>query len=610
MIRAASRALLHLTLGLVLAAGAGAQALDAPDVAELRRALRHHEALELLRANEEPDDATARAIAVLALEAELLGKVVRGEGRPTEVVRRLAAARLTGSEELALAGLCFALALGEEGEGALARARDADPTLKDVTDRELAAWRGVKVPRGGFFRYRGVWLAMERRNRERALDDALEALHAVRPDGVTFRFAPSATESNHRRFVDQYGNGGADFLRSGAKAVRESLDADYEAVRGWIPSYSKLADRNKLVESYERLAPIRKEALELIARYDKPQQPRGRRVPAHARGALPEARAARRARPAAPVAHRSRRGVGDPRARARARGRARRGRPLPLRLREAGPRAAADRAAPPSRGHGQARAPRTQALGARGRVVDRAALRVAPDARRVRANERAPPPAQCAHHLGTDARGRAAAPRRRAAQRARRDEPRRGRVAVPRRAHRLSPRARARAVRGRGAARHLRAQAQPGDGRPRLLRAHFAGRTQPHAHRPRAARGLRRRRRRELPRRARRRARRVRGLVPLAGPPPRAREPLAADGRRRGGRARDVDHGHGRDRHDLAHAARGSAAGADGGARGARRRARGVGQRRGARSRDACEAPRRAPRLDARARAARLRARG
>lgn len=255
-------------------------------VPTLRRELRHDTLLERFAAAAELADADGARLAAwtaeVAAEKRLLERV-----RPLDALRALPAdVRLTrllaltrdAHEELALARYCFLHGAIVEGEASLGRARDLAPderSVKDESDRLLAEARGLgDVPRGGFFRYRGAFVPMERRDRERGLDDALERLATAGVLDGREAFAPRHDVANLEAFEERFGAAGPDMLRRAAERIRAALEADYEAVRGWLPSYGKQPSlRNSMIESFDTMRAPRRELLELIARYDKPEQP-------------------------------------------------------------------------------------------------------------------------------------------------------------------------------------------------------------------------------------------------------------------------------------------------------------------------------------------------
>jgi hypothetical protein len=268
----------------VLAPPLGAQDLAAIRATEtqLRRELRQDELLvsyaallpEGTPADQVPPEVTAR-IAALSLERQALSQAaplaeLRALSR-AEQIARVGGAALGASEALAAAGWLFLVDAVEPGEAQLARARDLDPGLKNATDQLLAAARGEPVPDGGYHRYRGRFLPLATRDRARAIDDALGALHAL--GGPALPFTPAAGTTDLDRFL-ALGEAGPTALRSAAAAVRASLRPDYDQVRGWLASYARSdSQRSRLLEIHAALQPARDELLALIGRYDKPEQP-------------------------------------------------------------------------------------------------------------------------------------------------------------------------------------------------------------------------------------------------------------------------------------------------------------------------------------------------
>jgi len=251
---------------------------------ELRRGLRHDEILERLQslgAREPEEDARLRLtrwIAVVSAERALLARAAPLEqlrGRKASTLQdELAALELDAHEALALSRWCRLHGQVGAAESALGRARDLDESLKDETDRLLAEGRGEDVPRGGYFRYRGRFVPLERRDRERALDEALGRLQDAGRPAPEPGFVPSSTVANLAAFERRYGESGPELLRSAAAELREQLASQYEEVRGWLPSYARQPSlRKNLLERFEALRGQRHGALQLIARYDKPEQP-------------------------------------------------------------------------------------------------------------------------------------------------------------------------------------------------------------------------------------------------------------------------------------------------------------------------------------------------
>ncbi len=247
----------------------------------LRREYAHADLLERYRklAESVPDAVlrgrAAERVAALALEAELLERLApldQLRSRPPEAVASdLAALGLEPGEEMALAAFAFLHDLAGAGEAALGRARDADDGLAAQTDLILAEARGEPVPRGGYHRYRGRFLRLEERDEAAAIDDALERLHALGLPGLKWPFAPARESSSAGEYRARLG---PSFLRGAASAVRARLAASSAEVRAFLPSYAAQASlRKNLLDKLDAMAEPRRAALELIARYDKPDQP-------------------------------------------------------------------------------------------------------------------------------------------------------------------------------------------------------------------------------------------------------------------------------------------------------------------------------------------------
>jgi hypothetical protein len=221
----------------------------------------------------------AADVALVRLEAQLLERLVplnKLPGRaPARLLLQAATLRKTAHEELVLAKLAFLFGDTSIGEAALGRARDADASLKNDTDVILARARRERVPRGGYFRYRGVWLSLAARDHCRALDDALEALAAVRIEGLVLPVAPDPARPNRDAF-EKLGTGvGENRMREAVATIRATLGEDYATVRSWLRSYAanpKL--RKKLLDKREALRGVQREAVTLIHRYSKLEQGR------------------------------------------------------------------------------------------------------------------------------------------------------------------------------------------------------------------------------------------------------------------------------------------------------------------------------------------------
>ncbi|MBI4882000.1 MAG: HEAT repeat domain-containing protein [Planctomycetes bacterium] len=254
------------------------------EMPQLRRSLAHVELLarfEELASAEKDEAARARLaawIALVAAEKTLLERAApleRLRGRtPAELIAGLDRLERDAREEIVLARLALLLDQRGAAEEALSRARERDDSLKSETDLLIAEGRGEEVPRGGYFRYRGRFVSMEQRDESQALDEALERLHAAAAQGSGNDFAPSQTEANLAAFRRRFGEEGAAWLLGRAEEVRAALRAEYEEVRGFLPSYGAQPSlRRALLARREEMRAPRREALDLIARYDKPEQP-------------------------------------------------------------------------------------------------------------------------------------------------------------------------------------------------------------------------------------------------------------------------------------------------------------------------------------------------
>ncbi len=220
----------------------------------------------------------AARLSELVLEKQLLNKLGTRDQwsgqTPSEIALALTKESNNAEEELALARFCFFHGRQELGEDALGRARDANPELKDVTDRLLSAARGEAMPRGGYHRYRLEWLTLAERDRRRALDESLEKLDALKLRSIRMPIAIQTTTSNAVSFGQKLKTGTSAFLRDAAAQVRHTLEQDYAEIRKWLSSYARLPSlRQALLDKREEMRKVQAQALTLIARYDKPQQP-------------------------------------------------------------------------------------------------------------------------------------------------------------------------------------------------------------------------------------------------------------------------------------------------------------------------------------------------
>lgn len=271
-----------LTAALVVAAPAVGQDMAATRQSEpaLRRELRHQELLDAYRTLTADDAVAADAagrLAAISLEMQALTRAgslddLRKLDPKARVAQVAGAAERTAQEHLAVSGWLFLVGAVAEAEDALAGARTLDPGLKAATDDALAAARGQGVPKGGYHRYRGQFLPLDVRDRARTVDLALEAIAGLGLDAVRLPFTPSTEETNLERFA-ALGGAGHDALRAAAASVREALAPDYAEVRGWLASYARSErQRTAILTAYEALRAPRNELLQLIGRYDKPEQ--------------------------------------------------------------------------------------------------------------------------------------------------------------------------------------------------------------------------------------------------------------------------------------------------------------------------------------------------
>ena len=282
---------LHLTIAclsltaLPRAQEAEAEALPDLDVTSCRRALRHADLLENLAgkveaAKEGQLDRARADLALVRLEAQLLQRIAPldrlTEQSATAVLETVAALPKSANEELVLARLSFCVGDVPGGETALGRARDADPELKKQTDELLAEVRKQRVPRGGYFRYRGAWMPLAERDYSRALDRALDAIAAVKAEGVVAPLGPDqlATDQPNRPTFEKLGEGvGEAKMRKSADQIRGALQTDYASVRGWLLSYAKQPKLSQqLVSNRQIMRLVQREAIALIQRYTKMEQ--------------------------------------------------------------------------------------------------------------------------------------------------------------------------------------------------------------------------------------------------------------------------------------------------------------------------------------------------
>ncbi|MSR47771.1 MAG: hypothetical protein EXS13_12040 [Planctomycetes bacterium] len=180
----------------------------------------------------------------------------------------LAALPLAPAERLELARFAFWRDLDGAAIEQLRAALLADPSLKERSDPLLARQRSEEVPHGGYEWHRGQFLPAAEVNRRRALEalaqqleHTLDAEAPVRlaqvigaPAGAIDDFALRLVAATHRIVVE--------------------LAQLYEAPRDWIQSYRISNNlRHQRLAQLDAWQPVAKAALELIGKYDKPQQP-------------------------------------------------------------------------------------------------------------------------------------------------------------------------------------------------------------------------------------------------------------------------------------------------------------------------------------------------
>ncbi|MEZ5964742.1 MAG: HEAT repeat domain-containing protein [Planctomycetota bacterium] len=219
--------------------------------------------------------AQARLVTI-SLEAELLRRLrPMSELRQTplaDTLGSLQALPLSGQDCLTLATFASLADRHDAAEAALAMARERDASLKDATDRALAALRHESVPKGGYHRHRGEWMALEVRDRARALDDALDSLAEVAALADVKMPAAVRHDSSNEAAFAALGERGPAALRAAATALQASLNRRYDSVRGWSASYANPRARADLLELDQRARTLAKTMRDRIATYDKPQQ--------------------------------------------------------------------------------------------------------------------------------------------------------------------------------------------------------------------------------------------------------------------------------------------------------------------------------------------------
>ncbi|MBM4014285.1 MAG: hypothetical protein FJ293_04890, partial [Planctomycetes bacterium] len=175
---------------------------------------------------------------------------------------------LAPGERVELARFAFWRGLADAATEQLHAALTADPGQKERVDALLARERGEELPNGGYSWHRGAFLPAAEVNRRRALEalatrleqalsvDAPLTLAEVlgAPAGAIDEFAPRLVAATDRIVVE--------------------LAQLYEAPRDWIQSYRiSTSLRRQRLAQLDAWQPDATAALDLIAKYDKPQQP-------------------------------------------------------------------------------------------------------------------------------------------------------------------------------------------------------------------------------------------------------------------------------------------------------------------------------------------------
>ena len=187
---------------------------------------------------------------------------------PALTLQLLAGLALAPAERVELARFAFWRGLGERGESELHGALEADPSLKDAADPMLAAARHEEAPRGGYSWHRGRFLPALEVNRRRLLEDAAQKSEQALGAEASLRL-DEAIEAPARAL---------DLLAPRLAAATQRIVAElaelYEPPRDWIASYRRNPSlRRQRLEQREQWEPVAKAALELIGKYDKPEQP-------------------------------------------------------------------------------------------------------------------------------------------------------------------------------------------------------------------------------------------------------------------------------------------------------------------------------------------------
>ncbi len=144
----------------------------------------------------------------------------------------------------------------------------ADPAQKERIDALLAKERGEATPNGGYEWHRTAFLPAAEVNRRRALEALAVRLEQALADGAPLRLdeviaAPAGA-------IDAF----APRLATATDRVVVELAQLYEEPRDWLQSYRQSSSlRRQRLFQIDAWQPIATAALDLISKYDKPQQP-------------------------------------------------------------------------------------------------------------------------------------------------------------------------------------------------------------------------------------------------------------------------------------------------------------------------------------------------
>jgi len=211
--------------------------------------------------------------------ADLLGVELAREGvaarkpwrsfPPELTLEFLAELPLSPAERVELARFAFWRGLTARAEAELHAALESDASLKELADQALALHRREEPPRGGYAWHRGSFLPALEVNRRRLLEDVAQKLERALGEATTLRLAEVVAAPAHA--LDLF----APRLEAGTQRVVAELARLYEPPRDWIQSYrTSVSLRRQRLLQIEQWEPAAKAALELIGRYDKPDQPK------------------------------------------------------------------------------------------------------------------------------------------------------------------------------------------------------------------------------------------------------------------------------------------------------------------------------------------------